>query len=70
MTIFILTHGVAQFTVPFVAVAFLFRLFVFNRDPMQWNDMMVPSVAGLVAGVFHGVRLWRKMERLYADVPK
>jgi len=70
MTVFILSHGVVQFTIPFVAAAFLFRLFVFNRHPMQWHDMMYPSVAGLAVGILNGVRLWRKMERLYADVPK
>jgi hypothetical protein len=70
MTIFILRHGIALLTIPFVGVSFLCRLFVFHRHPMRWDDIVYVSVAGLAVGIIRGVIVWHKMERFYGAQPK
>ena len=66
MAIFILGHGMLPITVPWIGVGFLYRLFLFHRHAMGWDDIAYICVTGVALGVFRGAFLWHKMEREYA----
>jgi ABC-type polysaccharide/polyol phosphate export permease len=73
MTLFVLSRAIWPGAITFVGVSIICRLFIFNRHPMHWDEVVYVSFVGLVVGFTGLIRasfLWSKMERFYEDLPK
>jgi hypothetical protein len=69
MAKFVLRYGFTWATLPWVATAFLYRLFISHRFTDR-GDVAYIVGSGLLLGLLAGVSMWRRMERHYANLPR
>lgn len=68
ITVFILYYGILLFTIPFLGVALICRLFIFHHRMLEWDYLTYLAVLGFGIGIFRSVYMWRKIEGFYADL--